>query len=113
MSAKKKEVSETAEKTVNEVLEEAVQPELSAAEPEANEATICTVQMCRVAFCGSLNLRRAPGMNAPVLQVIPAGTEIQIDPLEWVADGTSVWYPANVDGVTGFVSGQYLAPAGS
>ena len=125
MSTDKKVAREAAEETVNPVLETAEQPDFhaeetaqeepkaeasEAAEPEPDEDSFCTIQACRVAFCSSLNLRKRPGMDAPVLRILPAGTAIQIEPLEWVADGTSVWFPANVDGVTGFVSGQYLAP---
>lgn len=127
MSAKKKEVSEAVEETVNPGSEEAAQPDLpaeeaaqaehkaevnekEAAEPELEEAPLCTGQMCRVAFCSGLNLRKGPGMHSPVLQVLPAGTELLIDPLEWTADGTGVWYPVTVDGVNGFVNGQYLSP---
>lgn len=127
MSTKKNVASKAAEKSVNPVPEEVVQPDLTAeetaqeepkaevnkkvaAEAQSDEDSFCTVQMCRVAFCGSLNLRKGPGRNALVLQVLPAGTQIQIEPLEWVTDGTGVWYPATVDGVTGFVNGQYLAP---
>lgn len=125
MSTKKKVASEAAEETVNPVSEEVVQPDLPAEEAaqtehkaEVNEkevadledASLCTGQLVRVEFCRSLNLRKAPGMHAPVLQVLPAGTELLIDPLEWVADGTGVWFPVTVDGVSGFVNGQYLSP---
>ena len=125
MSTKKKVASEAAEETVNPVSEEVVQPDLPAekaalAERKAEvneeevadleEAPLCTGQLVRVEFCRSLNLRKAPGMHAPVLQVLPAGTELLIDPLEWVADGTGVWLPVTVDGVNGFVNGQYLSP---
>ncbi len=125
MSTKKKVASEAAEETVNPVSEEVVQPDLPAekaalAEHKAEvneeevadleEAPLCTGQLVRVEFCRSLNLRKAPGMHAPVLQVLPAGTELLIDPLEWVADGTGVWLPVTVDGVNGFVNGQYLSP---
>lgn len=128
MSTEKKVASEVAEEAVNPVLEQVVQPDLTAeetaqeepkaevnkkaaAEAQPDEDSFCTVQMCRVAFCSSLNLRKGPGMHTLVLQVLPAGTQLQIEPLEWVTDGTGVWYPATVDGVTGFVNGQYLAPA--
>lgn len=125
MSTKKKVASEAAEETVNPVSEEVVQPDLPAekaalAEHKAEvneeevadleEAPLCTGQLVRVEFCRSLNLRKAPGMHAPVLQVLPAGTELLIVPLEWVADGTGVWFPVTVDGVNGFVNGQYLSP---
>lgn len=125
MSTKKKVASEAAEETVNPVSEEVVQPDLPAEEAaqtehkaevneeeeaDLDEAPLCTGQLVRVEFCRSLNLRKAPGMHAPVLQVLPAGTELLIDPLEWVADGTGVWFPVTVDGVNGFVNGQYLSP---
>lgn len=127
MSTKKKVASEAAEETVNQVSEEVVQPDLPAekaeqtehkaevneektAEPKLEEAPLCTGQMCRVEFYSGLNLRKGPGMHAPILQVLPAGTELLIDPLEWVADGTGVWFPVTVDGVSGFVNGQYLSP---
>lgn len=122
MSTEKKVVSEEVEETVNQIPEEATQADLSAekAEPvtkgqeeketELDEATACIGQMCRVAFCSGLNLRNAPGMQAPVLQVLPVGTELLIDPLEWTADGTGVWFPVTFDGANGFVNGQYLSP---
>lgn len=125
MSTKKKVASEVAEETVNQVSEGVVQPDLPAEKAaqveqkaevnkgetaDLEEAALCTGQLVRVEFCRSLNLRKAPGMHAPVLQVLPAGTELLIDPLEWVADGTGVWYPVTVDGVNGFVNGQYLSP---
>ena len=105
MSAKKKETNESVEQTTNQVPEEPVQVDLS-----AEENPLTTGQRCQVAFCSGLNLRDAPGMHAPVLQVLPAETEVLIDPLEWVADGTGVWFPVTVAGVNGFVNGQYLAP---
>lgn len=120
MSTKKR----AAEETVTSPPEETGQPELTEkqaeratevqeeqrAEAERDEASLSTGQLCRVAFCSRLNLRKNPGMQAPVLQVLPAGTEILIDPLEWVAEGTGVWFPVTVDGVNGFVNGQYLSP---
>lgn len=129
MSAEKKVASEVAEEAVNPLPEEVAQPdppaeeavkeehkaevnEEAAAETEQEGVPLCTGQMCRVEFCSSLNLRKDPGMYAPVLQVLPAGTELLINPLEWVADGTGVWFPVTVDGVNGFVNGQYLTPAG-
>lgn len=127
MSTKKKVVNEVAEEIVNPIPEEAAQPDLpveeaaqeehkaevnegKAVESELDEASLCTGQMCRVEFCSGLNLRKGPSMHAPVLQVLPAGTELLIDPLEWTADGTGVWFPVTVDGVNGFVNGKYLAP---
>lgn len=125
MSTKKKVTSELEEETVNPVSEEVVQSDLTAEEAaqsehkaevnegetaDLEETPLCTGQLVRVEFCGSLNLRKDPGMHAPVLQVIPAGTELLINPLEWTADGTGVWYPVTVDGVNGFVNGQYLSP---
>ena len=120
MSTKKR----AAEETLTSPTEEAGQPDLTekqaeratevqeeqGAETERDEAPLSTGQLCRVAFCSRLNLRKNPGMQAPVLQVLPAGTEILIDPLEWVAEGTGVWFPVTVDGVNGFVNGQYLSP---
>lgn len=127
MSTKKKVVNEAAEETVNPIPEETAQPDLPVEEAaqsehkaevnegetaDLEEAPLCTGQLVRVGFCGSLNLRKDPGMNSSILQVLPAGTELLIDPLEWTADGTGVWYPVTVDGVNGFVNGQYLAPVG-
>lgn len=105
MSAKKKEANESVEQTTNQVPEELVQADIP-----AEENPLTTGQRCQVAFCSGLNLRDAPGMHAPVLQVLPADTEVLINPLEWVADGTGVWFPVTVAGVNGFVNGQYLAP---
>ena len=122
-------IDETVMEAANPVPEEVVQPDLpteeaaqkeqtlqvqaeQAAQPEPEEAPLCTGRVCQVEFCSSLNLREAPGMASAVVRVLPAGTELLIDPLEWVADGTGVWFPATVDGVDGFVSGQYLAPVG-
>lgn len=124
MSTKKKVVNEAVEEAVNPVPEETAQPDLPAeegkqtsevqteqtAEPKLEEAPLCTGRMCRVAFCSGLNLRKDPSMNSPILQVLPAGTEFRIDPQEWVTDGTGVWFSATVDGVNGYVNGQYLAP---
>lgn len=125
MSTKKKVTSELEEETVNPVSEEVVQSDLAAEEAaqsehkaevnegktaDLEEAPLCTGQLVRVEFCRSLNLRKVPGMHAPILQVLPAGTELLIDPLEWVAEGTGVWFPVTVDGVNGFVNGQYLSP---
>lgn len=127
MSTKKKVVNEAAEETVNPIPEETAQPDLPVEEAaqsehkaevnegktaDLEEAPLCTGQLVRVEFCGSLNLRKDPGMHAPVLQVLPAGTEFLIDPLEWTADGAGVWFPVTVDGVNGFVNGQYLVPVG-
>ncbi|OUQ61430.1 hypothetical protein B5E56_01620 [Flavonifractor sp. An112] len=93
--------------TCNQDAEEAVQFNLP-----VEEGSLSAGQMCRVAFCSGLNLRKAPGMHSPVLQVLPAGTALLIDPLEWVADGTGVWFPVTIDGVNGFVNGQYLVQIG-
>ena len=71
------------------------------------ESAVATVR--RVAFCLALNLRSAPGIKSAVLCVLPEGSKVVINPLEWVADGTAVWFPAVVDELSGYVNGQYLA----
>ena len=106
MSADKKETNGSMEQTANPGPEKPVQMDLP-----AEESSLMTGRVCRVAFCSGLNLRAAPGMHEPVLQVLPAETEVLIAPLEWVADGMGVWFPVTVAGVNGFVNGQYLAPA--
>lgn len=105
MSAEKKEANEPMEQTTNQVPKEPVQVDLP-----AEENPLAAGQRCRVAFCSGLNLRNGPGMTSPVLQILPADTDVLINPLEWVADGTGVWFPVTVAGVNGFVNGQYLAP---
>ena len=78
-------------------------------ETAEKETELATATMRRVAFCPALNLRSAPGIKSAILCVLPKGTQVVIDPLEWVADGTAVWFPAVVDAFSGYVNGQYLA----
>ena len=121
MATKKKTADPAEMETAAPVAEERVQPdqEVETAEQPSQEEAACETAVeeieekapvFRVAFCRGLNLRGAPGMRSPVLQVLPAGAEVSIDPAAWVADGTGVWFPATVDGVSGFVNGQYLTP---
>jgi cell wall-associated NlpC family hydrolase len=52
---------------------------------------------------GGLNFRTGPGMNHGILCVIPNGTVISVDGAE---DG---WIRAEYNGMSGFVSAQYIA----
>ena len=121
MSNKKETNTPTVMEDVASSAEENVQPnqnvetdEQPAQENVVSEAAVEEIELeaplFRVAFCRGLNLRERPGMNSPVLQVLVAGTEISIDPVAWVADGTGVWFPVTFDGVNGFVNGQYRTP---
>lgn len=53
-----------------------------------------------VATTADLNLRKGAGTSSPVVTLIPSGTIITVtgDP----------WYPVNVGGKSGWVSGKYL-----
>ncbi len=121
MSNKKKTDNPAEMETAAPSTEENAQPdqnvemaEQPAKENAVSEAAVEEIELkaplFRVAFCRGLNLRERPGMNSPVLQVLAAGTQISVDPVAWVADGTGVWFPVTVDGVNGFVNGQYLTP---
>lgn len=82
------------------------EPEQEQSAEQASEIAAASVR--RVAFCTALNLRSAPGIKSAVLCVLPKGTQVVINPLEWVADGTAVWFPAVVGSLAGYVNGQYL-----
>lgn len=121
MSNKKKTDNPAEMETAVPSTEENAQPdqnvemaEQPAKENAVSEAAVEEIELeaplFRVAFCRGLNLRERPGMNSPVLQVLAAGTQISVAPVAWVADGTGVWFPVTVDGVNGFVNGQYLTP---
>lgn len=123
MATKKKTVDPTEMETAAPAAAEIVQPdqavetveqpaEKEAACETAVEGNEANISLFQVAFCRGLNLREGPGVKSPVMRVLPTGTEVFIDPASWVSDGTGVWFPVTVDGVNGFINGQYLVQIG-
>jgi hypothetical protein len=59
-----------------------------------------------------LNFRAAPGLAGDVAAVLPAGATATVVAGPTVAD-TYIWYQLDVNGVTGWSAGEFLAPAGT
>jgi murein DD-endopeptidase MepM/ murein hydrolase activator NlpD len=69
--------------------------------------------MAKVAELEGVNLRQDPGASSPALKTLSYDTilDLRIDELDTVYTEGSRWWPVQVDGLLGWVSGAYLAPA--
>jgi hypothetical protein len=71
--------------------------------------------MAKVAEPEGINLRQDPGTSSPAVTALSYDTilDLRIDELDTVYTEGSRWWPVQVDGLVGWVSGAYLAPAES
>jgi murein DD-endopeptidase MepM/ murein hydrolase activator NlpD len=71
--------------------------------------------VAKVAEPEGINLRQDPGASSPALKALSYDTmlDLRIDELDTVYTEGSRWWPVQVDGLVGWVSGAYLAPAAS
>ncbi len=60
-----------------------------------------------------VNMRQDPGSGSPTVRALSYQTmvELRVDELDTVYTEGSRWWPVQVDGLVGWVSGAYLAPA--
>jgi hypothetical protein len=60
-----------------------------------------------------VNLRQDPGSGSPAVKTLSYETlvELRVDEIDTVYTEGSRWWPVRVDGLVGWVSGNYLAPA--
>lgn len=104
----KREQAVTPETETNEVQEQVAETEASGVQNLAVSGLLC-----RVDFCGALNLRSAPSMAAEVVSKLPAGTMVRVDLGRWAADGKHLWVGVDLDdGTHGYAMGAYLVPVG-
>ena len=69
----------------------------------------------QVAEPDGVNLRQDPGSSSPAVKALSYQTvvELRVDELDTVYAEGSRWWPVEIDGLVGWVAGQYLAPAES
>jgi hypothetical protein len=69
----------------------------------------------KVAEPEGVNLREDPSANSPAVKALSFDTllHLRVDELDTVYTEGSRWWPVQVDGLVGWVSGAYLAPAAS
>jgi hypothetical protein len=68
-----------------------------------------------VAEPDGVNLRQDPGSSSPAVKTLSYQTvvDLRVDEVDTVYAEGSRWWPVQIDGLVGWVSGQYLAPAES
>jgi murein DD-endopeptidase MepM/ murein hydrolase activator NlpD len=68
-----------------------------------------------VAEPDGVNVRQDPGSESPVVKALSFQTvvDLRVDELDTVYSEGSRWWPVRIDGLIGWVAGQYLAPAES
>jgi hypothetical protein len=68
-----------------------------------------------VAEPDGVNLRQDPGSSSPAVKALSYQTvvELRVDEVDTVYSEGSRWWPVQIDGLVGWVAGQYLAPAES
>ena len=66
-----------------------------------------------VAEPDGVNLRQDPGSSSPAVKALSYQTvvDLRVDEVDTVYSEGSRWWPVEIDGLVGWVSGQYLAPA--
>jgi hypothetical protein len=71
-----------------------------------------TNAVAKVSEPEGINLRQDPGASSPALKALSYDTilDLRIDELDTVYTEGSRWWPVQVDGLIGWVSGTYLAP---
>ncbi len=62
-----------------------------------------------------VNLRQDPGSGSPAVKALSYQTvvELRVDEMDTVYAEGSRWWPVRIDGLIGWVAGQYLAPTES
>ena len=62
-----------------------------------------------------VNLRQDPGSSSPAVKALSYQTivDLRVDEVDTVYAEGSRWWPVEIDGLLGWVAGQYLAPAES
>jgi murein DD-endopeptidase MepM/ murein hydrolase activator NlpD len=62
-----------------------------------------------------VNLRQDPGSSSPAVKALSFQTvvDLRVDEVDTVYTEGSRWWPVEIDGLVGWVAGQYLAPAES
>ena len=62
-----------------------------------------------------VNLRQDPGSSSPAVKTLSYQTVVQlrVDQVDTVYSEGSRWWPVQIDGLVGWVAGQYLAPTES
>ena len=62
-----------------------------------------------------VNLRQDPGSSSPAVKTLSFQTivELRVDEVDTVYAEGSRWWPVQIDGLVGWVAGQYLAPTES
>lgn len=84
--------------------------------PPAEEPFLATWDLANaaavVAEPDGVNMREKPGTGNPAVKALSYQTviELRIDELDTVYTEGSRWWPVQVDGLVGWVSGSYLAP---
>jgi murein DD-endopeptidase MepM/ murein hydrolase activator NlpD len=87
------------------------------AEAPAEEQFLATWDLAnaaaKVAEPEGVNLRQDPGSSSPAVRALSFDTvvELRVDELDTVYVEGSRWWPVRVDGLVGWISGLYLAPA--
>jgi murein DD-endopeptidase MepM/ murein hydrolase activator NlpD len=68
-----------------------------------------------VAEPDGVNLRQDPGSSSPAVKTLSFQTvvDLRVDEVDTVYSEGSRWWPVQIDGLVGWVAGQYLAPAES
>jgi murein DD-endopeptidase MepM/ murein hydrolase activator NlpD len=68
-----------------------------------------------VAEPDGVNLRQDPGSSSPAVRALTYQTvvELRVDEVDTVYAEGSRWWPVRIDGLVGWVSGQFLVPAES
>jgi hypothetical protein len=69
----------------------------------------------QVAEPDGVNLRQDPGSSSPAVKTLSFQTIVglRVDEVDTVYTEGSRWWPVQIDGLVGWVAGQYLAPAES
>jgi murein DD-endopeptidase MepM/ murein hydrolase activator NlpD len=86
-----------------------------AAEPE--EEFLATGDLANaaalVAEPEGVNLREDPGSSSPAVKTLSYQTvvDLRVDEVDTVYTEGSRWWPVQIDGLVGWIAGQYLAPA--
>ena len=89
----------------------------SATEPE--EEFLATGDLANaaalVAEPEGVNLREDPGSSSPAVKTLSYQTvvDLRVDEVDTVYTEGSRWWPVQIDGLVGWIAGQYLAPAES
>jgi Peptidase family M23/Bacterial SH3 domain len=68
-----------------------------------------------VAEPDGVNLRQDPGSSSPAVKALSYQTvvELRVDEVDTIYTEGSRWWPVQIEGLVGWVAGQYLAPAES